>query len=661
MAYAERAYYQYTNPYTGVVDRLEIHEDGYTGGVTMLKGASPHGIDFEHRETTSEQREYLSIFENQIMMGVLTLKVWVTSTAIQTMFTDISDAPTKKFRVEWKRDSDTVWYGFPSGRILNYPEQDPEKDPYIITIQFKDFAFLKGEDFPLSDTRRTLQTSLRTFFSKFNVSLASLYPLRTITSWQAENTDTTDDFLNQVWHDTYALRDYASDGYSQDQTITYYEALERTAEPMLIIYQWKGFNVFQISALKNPSSVLLSTYGLVGQLTSASSDVRQTIYTDSNVGLPSAKINTGNSSYPAIRKVLYEYNHRSGSTRFEFETTGEFPPIVNFDGSNHYVSTKNFTGNGDEKINFLASYLTGNASLFGTFAINVGKYALDSDYEFRTADVHTGYASNGTSSINTTNGRLNLFADNYTIGDPVMLYTSGTFPTGFAEDKLYYIVNKNDTDDWIQISESAGGSVVVPSDSGTGSLYVRVVKIEEDTDVYLTGYRSTISFLSGDIPSISESEMQVVLIKTGISTDGEKWNEPNIFIENPTSAGSSTEYRLNQDQLYPDTFNMGEAYYGDGPFSFSKSSYRYSITLGNITTGWKRRGEASYVTYAQLRLREVLDYQRFRQLKKNFKLSGEFDPISVSVYEGDNYMYVGGSYNGRWHPTMVKIEENLDV
>lgn len=651
-----RAFYEQENNF-GVTDRIEINDPDFSDTPIQFDGRFPLAFDFNHRETTSEQRDYLSIFENQIIMGVMDLYLRIDSPEKETFLEDIADASTKTFQLVWKRDGDPVWYGYPYGRVVEYND----RPQYNYKIQFRDFEFLKGLDYDLDDTRQLLFRSILDIWNELSIPLDGENLVKTATSWQEENNISNDDFLNLIYNDTYPLRDYASDGYSTDQVISYYEAFHRIAEPMLICYQWKGLNVYQISALKDPSDVDIATYGLAGQISYESVDLRQQIYTSVDEGLPTSKVSAQNSSYPAIRKVFYEFNHRSGSSRFEFDTTGDFPPVVDFDESDHYISTKEFTGNGDERLNFLASYSTTNEDLFGTFAVSIDEYALDSDYEFKTAENHTGYASNGTSSVNTSNGRLNLFADEYTIGDPVMLYTDGVLPTGFVSDSVYYIVDKNDADDWIQLSESPGGSVIVPSDSGTDSVYVRVIKIEENTEPYSGGYRAIISFISGEIPAISDSEMQVILIKTGASTDSERWNEPNIFIENPTAAGESLEYRLTQDQLYPESFEMNDSYYGDGPYPFSKSSYRFSLSLGDITTGWRRRGESSYEPYSRLRLREVLDYQRVRQQKKTFHLWGEFDPSKVSVFQSDNFMYVGGAYNGRWHPITVRINEVLDV
>lgn len=656
---ALRAFYEQENNF-GVVDRIEIYDEEFTGTAIQFEGRFPCAFDFEHREITSEQKEYLSLFKNQIIMGVLDLFLRVDSADKKQVVIDVADAQHGRFKLEWKRNGVMVWVGYPYGRIVEFDEYPN----FNVKIQFRDFEFLKGEDYPLDysgNDREKLINYFREIANKITL-IGANYPIRTMTSWEAENTVVgTDDFLNQVYYDKEVLREYAGDGYSEDQPISYYGATERIVEPMLVLYQWKGFNVVQISALKNAESVYTSEYNLLGQISSGLVNRKQDIFTSTDLGVPSAKVSTGNASYPALRRAFYEYRHRSGSSQFEFDITGDFQRVVDFGESDLFISSKQYAGNGDEKLSFTSQYSTTNGALKATYAVHVGVYALDSDYQFKTAENHTGYASNGISSINTTNGRLNLFADLYKVGDPVMLYSTGNLPTGIEADKAYYIVAKNDTEDWIQVSETPDGSVVVPSDQGTGDVFVRVIKIEEETESFLLGFRSLVSFTSSGIPMISGATMEVILMKVGASTDGEQWGEPFVFIQNPTQAGESLEFRLTQDEIYPDELELRDSYFGDGPYPYSRSSYRRGLALNTITTGWRRRGETPYVPYSQLKLREVLDFQRKRQLKKHFDIYGEFDPVSVSVYDGDTYMYVGGSYNGRWRPICVKVEENLDV
>lgn len=653
MAYALRAYYEQENNF-GTTDRIEIHEDDFSGTVIQLEGRFPCAFDFEHRETTSQQRDYLSIFENQIIMGVLDLYARIDTTAKETLVNDIADAPTKQFRVEWKRNGTTVWYGYPYGRVIEYND----RPQYSVRIQFRDFEFLKGEDYPLEDNRQTIITT----FSHIIDFLGFNNTIYTATSWEIENiTSITYDFLNRVYHDTFALRDYASDGYSTDQNISYFEALERCAEPMLVVYQWEGFHIRQISALKDPQSVYYSHY-IDGVLqSSTASDLRQSVFASKDLGTPHAKVFTNNTSYPALRRVRYDYKHRSGSSVFQFDTVEGTESEVDFEGNFTTVASLDYSGNGDERLVFSGSYTTFEEDNKAQFATRVDNLALDSDYTWKRPNDHFGFnVMVPSTSVNTTDGWFTVGASSvaFTVDDPIML--QGNLPSNMSESKTYYVAEIDNTR--IKLSESVSGSVIIPEDQGSGDIGVNIIYLLEDTEPYLTAYRFIISGIQSDlIPAVSNTTIEVILMVIDTPTvegSTDEWGMANTRINNPSEAGASIEYRLKQEDAYPDELMLNNSYFGDGPYEFSKASYRFTSNVSDITTGWRRRGQTTYVPYSRLKLNEVLDYQRKRQLKKQFQLWGEFDPISVSVFDSDNFMYVGGRYNGRWNPVMVKIEEN---
>lgn len=678
MAFAERAYHQYTNPNTGTVDRVEIHQEGYSGSVTQLKGQTPYAIDFEHRETTGTQREYLSIFENQIVMGVLDLSVWVTSTAIQTLINDIADATTKNFKAIWKRDGSTVWQGYKHGRIVDYPEKDPNTTPYIAKIQFRDFEILKGLDYPIDPELQERQKIISTFSEIFN-QLGFSESIKTHTSWQCEGTTVSDDFLNQVYHDTYALRQYANDedGYSADQNISYYDALLRTADPMLVLYQWKGFNIFQISDCKT-QPMKYAVYNSSGtQVTSTTVDRSYTL-SNSSSNQPSVKSTTNNTSYPALKRAIYEFQHRSGSSQVEFpikEDSGYLTPNeVDFDGAEYLTIEKPFSGSGDETIVFGGNFISYQNSNDALASIAVADKFLDSNYEwidntnFLTEGIFTtdNLIFNDT-GVNTSNGTITRASGaDFENGIPVRIYTEDTIPTGLEIGKTYFIINySSGGTTTFQLSETRGGSAIVPSDTGMGAFYLFDIRSSFSTESrpsFTTYYVAEIEFETDFIPDSAEGDIEIILfIKPATLQSADSWYSMDAFIKDPTIAGESIEFRLIQDNDYPESLRLPDSYYGDGPYAYSRSSYRTSTTLADITTGWRRRGDTTYIPYSRLKLNEVLDYQRVRQLKKTFEINGDIEPDMVAVYESDPFMYVGGRYNGRWRLIGVKVEENTDA
>lgn len=679
---ALRAYYSQENNF-GVTDRLEIHEDGFSGTAIELYGRAPSAFDFEHREITSEQKEYLSIFENQIIMGVLDFYAWIDTTAKETLVTDIADAPTKQFKIEWKRNGNTVWQGFPYGRIVEYPE----RPQYNVKIQFRDFEILKGLDYPLEDDRQKIITTFSEIFSQLGFSQS----IKTHTSWQCEGTTVSDDFLNQVYHDTYALRQYANDedGYSNDQNISYYDALLRTADPMLVVYQWKGFNIFQISDCKS-QPMKYAVYNSSGtQVTSTTVDRSYTL-SNSSSNQPSVKTITNNTSYPALKRAIYEFKHQSGGSEFEFKPTkvgfrGD-PDTIDMQGAEFFLTSQPFQGNGDETFNFSASYYSydpdgspfaGNSRI----AVTCGDYIVRANdwTTVENSDLNPLYIiGSPAAQIDTSTGEITDqpeydIWDPMTVWDmdnmPVRLTTTGVLPGGFELGTTYYIVDAVDTNEFY-LSGSPNGSPIVPTDTGTGTHNIYDITIRdkpiqiswptqfnEDRFFYFT----QVNVDSGLIPDGADGDLEITLLASEFTSDHNiEWARAEASIINPTQAGESIEFRLIQDEDYSESLRLPDSYYGDGPYAYSRSSYRTSSTLGDITTGWRRRGKTTYIPYSRLKLNEVLDYQRVRQLKKTFEINGEIEPDEVAVYESDPFMYVGGRYNGRWRLIGVKVEENTD-
>ena len=639
-----RAEYQQVNNY-GTLDRIEIYDSEFTGDPIEFTGRFPLAFDFEHREVTSEQKEYLSLFENPIIMGVLDLYLRVDNTQKETFITDLADSPTKQFRIEWKRDGVTVWEGYPYGRVVEFPE----RPQYNVKIQFRDFEVLKGIDFPLEDVREHPITTLTRIIdeAEYDNTISSG------TSWQAQFTDTSRDFLDEVFHDTFALRDYAGDGFSQDQNISYYRALERCLDPMLVMYQWEGFQVRQISALNDPTDVRLTTFVNGTQDSFSLADLRQDISASSDQ-FPNATVQTNNTSYPALRKAIYEFQHRSGSATIEFDTLDEFQNPVNFNDRDTASASQSFSGSGDERLFINATYRTNDENNLANFAVRAGQFALDTDDSWQRPNDHS---QSGTTiepqDIDTDTGDILVGQASalFSVDMPVML--QGDLPSNMEEDATYYVSFRDAQ--FIRLSNSVGGSDIIPETQGSGTIGVNPVYISEPVELNFTLFRAVLELRTNDIPAMADTSIEISLM---INEPTDRWFVPFISIINPTQAGESIEYRLTQENIYPDEFRLNDSYFGDGPYQYSKSSYRFTESLSDITDGWRRRGDTPYVPYSRLKLNEVMDYQRTRQLKKNFRINGEFDPTLVTVYKGDNYMYVGGSYNGKWNPVMVKIEEN---
>jgi len=644
-----RAFYEQENNY-GVTDRIEIYDVNYSGDPIQYGGRAPSAFDFNHREITGEQKEYLSLFESPIIMGVMDLYLRIDTSEKETFLSEIADVPTKQIKVEWKRNGTRVWEGYPYGRVIEYPE----RPSYNVKIQFRDFEVLKGIDFPLEDERQKIIEVITRIIDEAGYDN---------TIYTADAWDHLQGRLFQtIYQDTFPLREYAGSGFSKDQNISYYEALLRCLDPMLVLYQYEGFQLRQISALKDPADVRFTKF-INGQQDTftLSADLSYSVH-DTADQTPNATVMTNNSSYPPLRKCLYEYEHRSGSSNIEFDTVDVGGGIIRVDFNDRKGASakESFSGNGDERLFINATYRSNDENNLAIIGARAGEFLLDSDETWQRPNDHSQPNTTAEpSDFNTETGDILLGQGSvlFRVDMPVML--QGDLPDGFNEDETYYVTFRDSS--FIRLSETVGGAEVIPNDQGSGTIGINPAFISKEVDFGFNIGRSQFELRSEDIPAMSNTSVEVSLM---IDSDTDNWSSPRITIINPSQAGESIEYRLTQESIYPDEFRINKSYFGDGPYQYSKSSYRFSENLSDVTGSrgdpnnhWRRKGDTAFIPYSRLKLNEVMDYQRTRQIKKNFRINGEFDPTLVTVYRGDNYMYVGGSYNGKWNPVMVKIEE----
>jgi hypothetical protein len=141
------------------------------------------------------------------------------------------------------------------------------------------------------------------------------YSIYTYTSWTEQNTTVADDFLNQVYNDTFSFREYANSGVESDIPLSVFEVIQRICSAYnLIIRQSNGaWHVYQISALTSPSTVKRFTYNPSGtQTADGNVDLRSTVDRLGLFVLP----NSFNRFNPGLKSVSFDYQHRSGTNDF---------------------------------------------------------------------------------------------------------------------------------------------------------------------------------------------------------------------------------------------------------------------------------------------------------------------------------------------------------
>jgi hypothetical protein len=762
MAYGLRAYWS-TKNHNDVTDYLHIYQDGYTGSSLQITDST--GFTFKHQEISSDSNEgYLNPTYNKILMGVLDWNVWGKDASTKQLIEDIKTGSKKEYYIQWAQGTtgDILWQGYASGRILSYPE----KEKYIAKLQFKDFEVLKTQEYTPTDNRQKVIQTIADLISQLGLDSLRYTGnvLRTFTSWQAQGTTLTDDFLNQVYHDTIQLRNYGRQGNETDTSISVYDALKYTAAPQLLIYQMNGaFNVIQLSAFEDSQNVVRGDYQLNGTAAGVVTvDLEQTIYTDKDLGLPVLIDSSQVTTYPALQNATVEFDHKS------LDANITVPQTVTISSSSEQKYTMNVRLSGDESIIFTARNISRvtvpyyNYDVFGTADVNISIDTIDvtpglsidqkvrfennvgalpgglssgvtyyakpyagNDYYFDTfpnrlnnpvditsdggagsaskvltieevtlknaefaltlganfLDTGTGsfltpglsYTGMSSSIINLTTANINTTTDSVDFtghglkdGQLVIFTnTGGSLPGGIDADTFYYVVNSSTNS--FQISDSYGGSFITLTNQGSGAHTVQrasMVRGLSDT-LKLAEYVGDLSFEITDLPHDQTVELNLHLFPTRVLEseiasgyiDETLWLDTIVqFIDPSNPESTSIVYKLEQNTaVASDDLTLPAIRYGDGPYVWSRSAYRTSNNLEDITVGWKRRSQASYVNFEELLLKEVIDTQRSRPTKINANIIGNYEPVNVSVYDGSYYAYVGGTYNGRWRPTLVQI------
>lgn len=252
--------------------------------------------------------------------------------------------------------------------------------------------------------------------------------------------------------------------------------------------------------------------------------------------------------------------------------------------------------------------------------------------------------------------------------------TGGSLPGGIDADTYYYIINS--TTNTFQISASYGGSAISLTSTGSGNHTINratVLKNLSNTSS-LAEYVGDVSFDLDDLITNQTVELNLHLFPTRTLQVGEMdneyldetiWEDTIVqFVDPSNTSSTSIRYELSQDDdSGAEILELPTIRYGDGPFPYSRSAYRTSTDLEDITTGWRRRGQSTYVDFHELLLKEVMDTQRGRPSKLNANVIGSYNPRTVLEYDSKNYAYVGGVYNARWYPTLVEIniQEGTDT
>ena len=633
--------------------RFEIQKKDFLGSSVEWKGSAERGVFSHHWDEIDPD----DIYSNPVQKSELELHCIIQNSSDFSVLEEIFGADEDEFRMVKKINGVQVWEGNVIPGLLRHQERNY---PLVMSAVAKDLSFLKGEDFPLEDNRETVITTLSQL-------LPYEMPIHTYTSWQTVDMAVTDDFLNELYHDTIVFRTIDGSSSLSEEPWSKFEVIEAIAKAgKLIIIQGSGrWNIYQLSALGDPTSVREFIYNSAGVLQSNSlvditTDVdRQSLYI-----LPSSV----NEYKEALKESRFVFKHQSGSSEVEFKKIpGTVYPggAVDTVDDEYYLASQPFTGNGDEKLKFngrIDQNVNSTSGQDSFISITIGDYFLNDNSVWKNE--YTGLIEGRADEldINTTTGEIqffvDVFGDSFENNKPVRLTTSGSIPDGFQEFKTYYIVELTDgpTSDQkkFKLSLTPNGSAVIPEDDGVGTLYCHLIQI--DIDLFISSGVSTgniIDILTSDIPDSAEGNLEIYLPAFAVGDfNSVYWFNVSASIENPTLAGEEIEYRLTQDGIY--SFKKGKddiqsVYFGDGPFDYSRSSYRYSAAISDVTYNgyWERRdGSISASSHANLWLKEELDLRRSARRDLQSQLYGTFNVNKILAYDNMYFFFLGGSQDG---------------
>ena len=643
---------------------IDLLKDGYTGSAVEMFGT---GSIFE---LSYDQINSKDLFNAPIQNSELSLTLNITNATDLALLEDIFAADEKEYQLRLKINGSVQWLGFVLVDLLEYSEGPY---PFDGTIIAKDLTYLKGVTFALEDNREKIITTLAKALNELGYNL----PIHSYTSWAEKNTTTTDDFLNQVYNDTYAFRNYAKNGNEVDTAISAYDVVEIICNSYNLILRQSNnaWNVFQLSALTNPASVKRFVYNASGTQTGSSNvDLREDADRVDVFVMPTST----NKFNPGVKSVHYAYNHRSGTSEvfgdsvFVYHNTDPALPVAKF--------TTNFASSGgDEFISFAglawaersntpvsdktveASFLLKTSQYFWEHTNQAWKELAD----MPKATVTGAQFNSGTNEIQISPSNL---PDGGIINGDVVRISGSSH--GLDDEVEYYVrTHIYYGNSFIKLSTTHGGSVEsinTPTNlSDTFNLYrlnnrVELSKHNPNSDLY---WEKQIQFNTTDIPSDSASDVQIylmnavepylitsqgVIVEEGTrSATNSYWRGITAKLQDPTTSSSdSFNYQLVQTGNFSQKTEIKPSLFGDGPTDYAKAALRHSSTLTDITDGWQFRHLLSntWVAFEKIKLQEALHVQRKARRNGAFQIWGLFKAHQILTHDSTNFFFLGGTF-----------------
>lgn len=344
---------------------IEILEDGFTGTVTEVTGL---GDVFRLNYDKVDPRNPT---ESPVQKGRMEFYLAVEGASELAILEEFLAADEDQYQMRLKQDGNIRWTGYILTDLLEYSEGDY---PFRGKIVAKDLTRLAGVDFPLTDDRVTLITTLADFLDDVGLGL----DIYTYTNWITNNTTNSDDFLNQIYNERRAFREFGRTGDEDPQPITILECLERFLRNYGLILRQENnaWRVYQLTALSDPLNVDEFVYDSTGTKTATNLDQDLTISIDkvNRYLLPPST----NEINPGIKRAKVKFDHRNRISGILF------PEEVEITDSGSEIFSEPFISDGNQTLNITglvrAVMRTGAADAKADLSIVIERTGLPNYY-----------------------------------------------------------------------------------------------------------------------------------------------------------------------------------------------------------------------------------------------------------------------------------------
>ena len=276
---------------------FELLQDGYSGSTTEFIGKN-----IERSYDQLNFRKFTHIQKSQCKGTIA-----VRTSGERTIVEEIANSVFKNYKVQLKRNSTIIWSGWLLPDLISIGEQNFGNMETTFTA--KDIE-LSG-DFSFSTSTNKAITTIASILNTTGLGL----DIKTSSKWIAsDQSDTSDDVYNQIYHSEQRFRQFAETSGSTDRPLRNETVLEYMLKTYgAVLRQADGdWQIVQLSALNAPSTVPVTTYNSSGVKQGSarvSTDLRETIA--SNQTLKILGNSVVNNYYAGLEKVTSTYQHDS--------------------------------------------------------------------------------------------------------------------------------------------------------------------------------------------------------------------------------------------------------------------------------------------------------------------------------------------------------------